>query len=248
MILKDLHQVEYRRFLFRVRDYFLCPGGKPGHAINYYIQCGSNEQGQLNEFHTLLINLSPAVENIFSDLQVAARTEITSFLRNQSFEHEILQNLSSSELKYYMNLFDNFAKFKGIRRAERSRLRAYNAAGILTISFIRQHNNYLCINFYRVTKERATNLHSFSLRHLLGEKYSQSHLGRAHRALHWLDLLAFKEAGARFYDFCGWYPGKSDKALLGINRFKEQFSSNRIKEYSGVIYTNKFLLFLKQLR
>ncbi len=248
MIIKDLHQVEYRRFLFRVRDYFLCPGGDPDRAINYYIQCGTNAGKQLNEFHTLLVDLNQTTEEIFSGIQSAARTEIRSFLRNQSFDHEILQHLSSRDLKHYIDLFNDFAKFRGIRRAERSRLHAYNSAGILALSFIRQHNNYLCVNFYRLTKERATNLHSFPLKHTLGERYSQSHLGRAHRSLHWLDMMRFKEAGVRWYDLCGWYAGNSDKALLGINRFKEQFSSYRVREYSGVIYTNKLLLFLKQLR
>jgi len=66
--------------------------------------------------------------------------------------------------------------------------------------------------------------------------------------LHWLDIIEFKNNGADIYDLCGWYSGTEDKALLNINKFKEQFSQNKVKEYSGVIYNNKLLAFLKKLK
>lgn len=136
---------------------------------------------------------------------------------------------------------------KKIRKAEKFRLNAYNTAGILAISYIQQNDHLLCVNFYRLTQQRATNLYSFSTHNI--KNVSASHLGRAHRALHWLDILAFKEEGANYYDFCGLYTGTTDQALLNVNAFKEQFTKNRVMEYSGVIYKNLLLrLILKLLR
>jgi hypothetical protein len=59
--------------------------------------------------------------------------------------------------------------------------------------------------------------------------------------------MEFKKAGVKVYDFCGWYSGKNDKTLLNINKFKEQFTNYKVKEYSGVIYGNKLLKIIKQL-
>jgi hypothetical protein len=60
-------------------------------------------------------------------------------------------------------------------------------------------------------------------------------------------MLEFKKAGVNYYDFCGWYAGKDDKDLLNINTFKEQFTRNIIKEYSGVIYRNPLLKTMKSI-
>lgn len=246
--LKNLTHIAYHRFLFRVNDYFLCQNGLADRAINYYIQCQDNVEGKLEPFYTLLVNLNHDKNKIWEAIQPGTKSEIASFVKNQSYEHRVQTNLSKTELLKFIKLFNQFAKHKNIRRAEKERLIAYHKHQILAISWIRQNNTFICINFYRLTRERATNLHSFHLKHALPAHYSQSHFGRAHRALHWLDIVTFKEAGVACYDFCGWYHGHEDKALLNINRFKEQFTGHKVKEFSGVIYKNKFLLFLKRLK
>lgn len=240
--------ITYRRFLFRVNDYFLSQGGDTDRSINYYIQCSRNIENSLSEFHTLLVDLRQDQNSIWDGIKPGTRAEIKSFLNNQLHQYSFTTDISQKELIKFMDLFDAFALSKNIRRAERERLIAYNKNKILGVSCILQDNEYVCINFYRITKERATNLHSFTLKGVLKGKNSQSHFGRAHRALHWLDICKFKEAGIHYYDFCGWYSGQEDKALLGINKFKEQFTTHKVKEYSGVIYKNKFLLLLKNLR
>jgi hypothetical protein len=60
-------------------------------------------------------------------------------------------------------------------------------------------------------------------------------------------MLEFRKAGVNYYDFCGWYAGKDNEDLLNINAFKEQFTRNKIKEYSGVIYKNPLLKILKRI-
>ena len=247
MDLKSLSHITYRRFLFRVNDYFLRQGGEPDQAINYYIQCRDNVEGKLEPFYTLLVDLEQDKTKIWESIQPATKTEIASFTNNQQYEHQVQTKLSKAELLQFIQLFNQFAKHKNIRLAEKERLMAYHKHHILAISWIRQNNVFICVNFYRLTRERATNLHSFHLKHVSTAGYSQSHFGRAHRALHWLDILTFKEGGVHYYDFCGWYHGHEDKALLNINRFKEQFTHHKVKEFSGVIYKNKFLLFLKRL-
>lgn len=244
-MLKNLNHIRYHRLVFSVNDYFLCHPSKLDAGINYCTQCPENTQGALNPFPTLLIDLTKELEFIRGEIYHRTLAEINSFVTNQNFEHRILKNIPKKTLAQFMGLFDVFAAHKKIRKAERFRLNAYNTAGVLAISYIQQNEQLLCVNFYRLTQQRATNLYSFSPHDI--KNVSASHLGRAHRALHWLDILAFKDEGANYYDFCGLYTGTTDQALLNVNAFKEQFTKNRVMEYSGVIYKNPLLRFILKL-
>ncbi|MBL7931576.1 MAG: hypothetical protein JNL60_06735 [Bacteroidia bacterium] len=243
MKLRDIQHIRYNRWIFSVNDNFLCAQPELNSAINYCIQVSENTSGALQEFYTLLIDLQKDLVQIKEGIHHRTLSEINSFLNNQNYEHKVIYDLSASELRYYIKLFNQFAKIKKIRKAEAYRLEAYNSEKILAVSFIKRDNKPLCINFYRVTKQRATNLHSFSIQ----QDLSASQSGRAHRALHWLDILEFKNMGVSYYDFGGWYPGQSDRSLLNINRFKENFTTHKVKEYSGVIYKKPILILLKKL-
>lgn len=247
MQLSSLFHVRYRRFGFSVSDTFLSAEAKSHAAINYYIQSPENFSGALNEFHTLLVDLAQQEDAIWKGIYHRTRSEISSFIRNQEFEHKVITRLSSSELTGFIRLFNTFANVKHIRKAEAFRLRAYYRKGLLALSYIRQGGHFLCINFYRVNTARATNLYSFNLMHTR-PAFNGSHYGRAHRALHWLDILFFKKLGVACYDFCGWYDGKEDRQLLNINKFKEQFGGHKVREYSGVVYHHPLLKLMKKLR
>lgn len=247
MLIKSLTDIRYRRFLFSANDYFLTEKSGLSAGINYFIQCPNNVNGQLNEFYTLLTDLSQPENEIWQGIYHRTRSEINSFINNQDFRHGLLFDLKDKALNEYIALFNAFAAHKKIRKAETARLKAYNKQGLLAISFIQQQGHLLCINFYRVNMLRATNLYSFTLRHDQAAAFNSSHTGRAHRTLHWLDMLKFKAMQVSHYDFCGWYPGTEDKARLNINAFKEQFTKHKVKEYSGVIYKNKLLLLLLKL-
>lgn len=57
-------------------------------------------------------------------------------------------------------------------------------------------------------------------------------IGRANRFHHWQDMLRFKQAGIRVYDFGGWYQGTTDTEKLGINRFKAEFGGTVVTNYN----------------
>lgn len=247
MELKNPKHIKYKRGIFSAGDAILSATAVGDSDIEYYIQSPENVEGKLEEFHTLLIDLGQSLEQIRSSIYHRTLSEINSFTGNQTFDHKILFPVDKTSLHRFIARFNRFAKEKKIRGAETERLKAYNAHGILAITYIQQEGQLLCVNIYRLTSERATNLHSFSLRPESKDKFNNSHLGRAHRALHWLDIQAFKEHGVLSYDFCGWYPGTEDQQLLNINAFKEQFTKQKVIEYTGVIYRNKFLNFISKL-
>lgn len=245
--ISSANTVSYRRLFFSASDCFLDGSGSPHGDIQYFIQVPENVSNALQEFYTLLVDLRQPEETLWKNIYHRTRTEIGSFITNQSYDYQLKMHLTEPELTQFTRLFNRFSKHKGIRAAEAFRLRAYNRAGLLAVSFIRQSNEYICINFYRVNQQRASNIYSFHRGHELNKLFNSTHIGRAHRALHWLDMLEFKQAGIGTYDLCGWYAGNSDRALLNINAFKEQFSQNKVKEYSGVIYRSFLLRVLLRL-
>jgi hypothetical protein len=244
--LKDISAVRYKRALFTVEDVFLSNAEGKKAAINYYIQVPENKNGKLNDFYTLMIDLSQEKEKIWSGIYHRTQDEIRSFMNNTSFEHICLHSIGQPELDRFIGEFDSFAAHKKIRKAEKERLFAYNKAGILAVTFLKMEEAILCMNFYRITKLRASNIYSFNLQHSAQTEISGSVYGKAHRALHWLDILKFREYTVSHYDFCGWYEGSEDKDLLNINKFKEQFGGTKIKEYSGSIIHHPLLKLLKR--
>lgn len=246
--LKNISFVHYKRFIFSTTDSFLSPEKKPLTDINYYIQVPENIGGCLFEFFTPLIDLCMSQNKIWKNIYHRTQKEISSFLNSDGYKHEIKYSLTNNELKHFISLFNLFAKHKKIRKAEYTRLKAYNQSGILTVSYLKNNSHYICINFYRLTAQRASNIYSFNLKQINQAGFSNSYYGKAHRSLHWLDMIAFKNLGVATYDFCGWYNGSSDQTLLNINKFKEQFTKTIIKEYSGVVYTNRALVLMKRLK
>lgn len=245
MKVQKINTVNYKRLFWSVQDNFLSNNNLLNAGINYFFQYNLNINNCLNEFYTLIIDLKKTEKEIWENIYHRTQTEIRSFLNNTKYNYSIKNNLSNNELNELVEQFNAFANKKNIRKAEKERLIAYNTQGILAVSKILIESKIIWINFYRFTNERATNLYSFSAS---TENINASLTGRAHRTLHWLDIIEFKNANIDLYDFCGWYNGSTDNELLNINKFKEQFTQTKIKEYSGVIYKNKLLAFLKKLR
>jgi hypothetical protein len=245
--IKNINELNFKIRFFSVTDHILSSGIRRNTDIEYYIQCPHNVQNALSEFYTLLVDLKKDEQEIWVLIYHRTQTEISSFLNNVSFSHDFILNPDEKTLSSFIHYYNEFARLKKIRRAEKERLNAYRRAGILCLSAIRIHDEHYIINFYRLTVQRATNLHSFHLKHRIKTEHGPSFFGRAHRALHWLDMLEFKKLGVPLYDFCGWYEGNENKELLNINKFKEQFGGTKVKEFTGVIYHHPLLKFAKTL-
>jgi len=88
--------------------------------------------------------------------------------------------------------------------------------------------------------DNTARLHqSSSLFRAACDKETRSMIGRSNRLLHWEDILYFKDAGLRWYDFGGWYGGPETTGTyaeqLLINQFKESFGGEKKREYSFIV-------------
>jgi len=80
----------------------------------------------------------------------------------------------------------------------------------------------------------------------VNSKVSKSEIGRANRFLHYEDIKYFKELGYRFYDLGGIAKDTQDDKLQGINKFKEGFGGELVRQYN--YYSPLYSIFLKLSR
>lgn len=133
---------------------------------------------------------------------------------------------------------------------EISRLTSYADTGVLNISHVKsKEGNSLNWRVYYYNKNRVIPLHSGLIRSSTDTSYNQM-LGRANRYHRWQDILQFKKLGVLLYDFGGLYTNTTNQKLLNINRFKEGFGGEIVRQFDcryGITMKGKLFLHLRKL-
>ena len=71
-------------------------------------------------------------------------------------------------------------------------------------------------------------------------------IGRANRLLHWNEIIFFKNASCKVYDFGG-LSNSADTKLVHIDEFKKGFGGKIVVEYNqkiGISILGKLVLFI----
>jgi lipid II:glycine glycyltransferase (peptidoglycan interpeptide bridge formation enzyme) len=115
----------------------------------------------------------------------------------------------------------------------------------------------LVMHSYIVQDNLAMLYHSAS--HFRGSESTEFRnlVGRANRALHWDDILFFKNRKLEIFKFGGWSADKTNQEQQAINQFKESFGGPVVPQYQCFIPRSlmgrfyvlyiKFLRFLKNI-
>ncbi len=75
-------------------------------------------------------------------------------------------------------------------------------------------------------------------------------LGRANRYHRWQDILKFKSLGVLTYDLGGLYTNPTSQHLLNINKFKDEFGGERVRQFNwryGITIKGKLFLLLRKM-
>ncbi|HEY4760907.1 MAG TPA: hypothetical protein VIH42_10045 [Thermoguttaceae bacterium] len=204
-----------------------------------------------SEKWTIQVDLTQDAEQLFSGFKKETRYEARRALEKDAIVCEICDGRDPSLVGTFYDFFDRFYRGKGLPTIDRASNDLYVEAGMFFLSRVRSpqgedlvwHSYLLCGNCVRL-------LHSASLFRESGESGFRSLVGRANRFHHWQDMLYFKQQGRRCYDFGGWYAGNTDQMKLGINKFKEEFGGQIVRQYNcvqGVSIKGKVALAIKRL-
>lgn len=130
----------------------------------------------------------------------------------------------------FLDFYNGAASSAGRETIRAEVLKRYAATGMLGSSRVEKEGRDLAWHAYFLAGNRALLWLSGST-----QKGDPALIGRSNRYLHWRDMETLRGQGVGIYDFSGWYEGATDKKLLSINQFKEQFGGTRVCHYDCVL-------------
>jgi hypothetical protein len=254
-----LTMIVIRKYPVRVAQvWFDAPASLTGVDALEFVQCSTPPAphsivlGSLRDFYSLAIDLAQGEEQIRKNLKKDARAAIVRTEAQDKPQFDLFQTPSLQLIEGFKSFHDQAARFMGREDLSLRLLKNYASAKSLTLSRLRDQNGKtLSWHSYIVAQGRARLLNSASAFREMTTAADRSLLGRSHRYHHWLDILAFKEAGLRSYDLGGWYEGDTDQERLKINHFKEEFGGEKVRTYNYRISCSgrgKAYEFLKKIR
>jgi hypothetical protein len=184
------------------------------------------------EFFTVLLDLRSDPATIFATMKRNTRYEIRRAETRDNLTYGCWDGSDAS-------VFDEFCAYAGEFLAERrqagidrSWLSLLADAGLLELSHIDNGDGEKLVwHAYHRAEHRVTLLYSASSFRGKDSVDFRQAVGRANRFHHWQDMLRFRSAGISTYDFGGWYDGTTDDERLRINKFKEQFGGEVVRNY-----------------
>lgn len=183
--------------------------------------------------HSLQTDLEPPPETIFARFDETCRRHIRRAEREDGLRFEVLADAVDG-VGEFAEFYDRFARQKGLWLADRHWLTRTAEAGQLTLSCAACGGERLVWHAHLRAGSVVQLAHSASLyRGMLDER--RSLIARANRWLHWRDMLAFKAAGLRRYDWGGMFEPESTAEEAGINRFKRTFGGQPVLAYQYAV-------------
>jgi hypothetical protein len=183
--------------------------------------------------HSLRTDLDPAPEAITARFDETCRRHVRRAERQDGLQHELLADALAG-LGEFTEFYDAFARQKGIWLADRHWLTRTAEAGQLLLSCASRGGERLVWHAHLRAGRTAQLAYSVSLYRGTGDDY-RSLIARANRWLHWRDMLEFKAAGLRHYDWGGMFVPESTPEEAGINRFKRSFGGHPIRAFQCAV-------------
>lgn len=182
-------------------------------------------------FYTYAIDLTQSSEQLLANLNRDTAYKIRRARGKDGIICERGDPSDPSVMTAFEQMYNQFAAMKGLPRLNRARMESMAAAGVLDLSAAKDpQGNVLVYHANYRDRCRATGIELPSLYRARLESAARNLVGRANRYLTWNDILHYREAGLKCFDFGGWYHG-TDPAMIRINDFKRGFGGKVLREY-----------------
>jgi hypothetical protein len=183
--------------------------------------------------HSLQSDLDAAPEALMAQFDETCRRHVRRAERQDGLRHEVLADAADG-LGEFAEFYDAFARQKGLWLADRHWLARAAQAGQLVLSCASAGGERLVWHAHLRAGRTVQMAHSVSLYRGMDDA-KRSLLGRANRWLHWRDMLEFRSAGLRHYDWGGMFAPESTAEQAGINRFKRSFGGRPVRAWQYAV-------------
>jgi hypothetical protein len=186
-------------------------------------------------FYTLHSDLTLSDKEILKKFSSTIRNEI------KRSEREGCVFNSSESKENFILLYNDFAKQREIAGLTIKKLTELNDNLILTSTSV--DGVITAVHSYLVDydQKKVRLLHSGTQR--FSEELDRNMIARSNKFLHYMDMIKFNQDGFRVYDWGGIAFNTQDKGLQGINKFKESFGGELVKQKE--LYSPLYYLILK---
>ncbi len=202
------------------------PADARGLAIYYQAKSITPARGFIREVkHTKFISLAGTEDEIFDQIGKNTKPKIKRAISEGGLRFTIIE--SRDEV---LDLYNEFARGKGRPPLDERSFRAYWPKMLATK--ISSDNDALVMHAFLSDEglKRANHLYSASLFRSTDDSDRRNLIGRANRALHYLNMLNFKDRGITTYDLGGYAFGTQDPELQEVNEFKDSFGGQLVEE------------------
>jgi hypothetical protein len=174
---------------------------------------------QVEEFHTLAIDLHQSEETIHTNINRTFKYHIRK-AEKLGITFRALDLNNNKDVLLYQQSFAEFVKRKKIIELPDWRLHALINAQTLIITVVEKDGMPITFHAYVQDKVRTRLLTSNNTTQTV---FDENETGFCNKYHHWNDILFFKTAGFRWYDF----GGISNNADDGRDYFKKSFGGER---------------------
>jgi hypothetical protein len=181
---------------------------------------------------TMLVDLTQEPSEMLSRMKSHTRYKIRRVGEKDELSCEHSDGKDGHSIARFANHHDHYASMKGLPKVSRKRYHILARQGALDLSFICDRSgDILAASSCLVTPSRVRGLHLAAAFRGTSDPSRRSLIGRANRYLRWCDMLRFRQAGVRTFDFGGWYAGSADAGKLSVNDWKAEFPGELAQEY-----------------
>jgi hypothetical protein len=226
--------IVYQKKFLRIAEYW--NGEEPKLEGVDLVRCFQRPQpvaGMLcREFYTILLDLNRDPQQLLSKIKHDTRYEIRRAGAQDQLTYEGGNCPDEKHFQQFCDYYDAFATRKAQPKINRAWLALLASAGVLALTQVDDSTGETLVwHAYHRSNHRATLLYSASLFRKFDSSALRNKIGRANRFQHWQDIERFQAEGVSVYDFGGWYEGDRDQKRLRINKFKEEFGGEIVKNY-----------------
>lgn len=238
-MVKNINTLIRKQRLLKIRDVWYQADKLYTDAdVVYYMQMDKPLGDEHYAQYTIVSDLTASKEIIFGRISPSSRNLINQIAKDSSYKYTMrFEDLDMHTIQKFVTEYNKFARLKNLALSDMARLKAYFENGLLGISYITNSNNEIVTwHVYRISHGRVMLIDSLSIWYMHTKNKIKRKMSAANRYCHYKDMIFFKEQGIAVYDWGGWYTGNTNKALLGVNSFKEKFGGTVIPNYNSIAY------------
>lgn len=209
---------------------------KKSGIIAYYQASFKDSRVQVNNYDTIVNDLTPAPEEIKAQFSKSCKYKVNRAAREDvQLIIKDSKDITDEDIDEFLKFFKEFWESKDVEfnnsTSVRQDLVEYRAGNNLTLAYAVVCGEKAIYHTYVYDDTTARLLHSASLYRLQGdaEGTNKNLIGMANRYMHYEEMLHFKQMGKSVYDWGGAGRGED---VINITEFKESFGGELKQDYN----------------